>query len=115
MLIARPDPLDTWLCDHPEALFDAPIEATVLHPQQPAVLSAHLAAAAQELALTSADAEFFGATMMSLLEHLSGRGLLRRRGQAWYWTSQARAVDAIDLRSMTSGSARTGGGCTCGR
>ena len=100
MLIARPDPLDTWLCDHPEALFDAPIEATVLHPAQPAVLSAHLAAAAQELALTEADAEFFGAAMLSLLDRLSARGLLRRRGAAWYWTSQARAVDAIDLRSI---------------
>ncbi len=100
MLIARPDPLDTWLCDHPEALFDAPIEATVLHPQQPAVLSAHLAAAAQELALTAADEQFFGATMLSLLDRLSQRGLLRQRGPAWYWTSQARAVDAIDLRSI---------------
>lgn len=100
MLLARADPLDTWLCDHPEALFDAPIEATVLHPQQPAVLSAHLAAAAQELALTEADAEFFGPTMTSLLDRLSERGLLRRRGAAWFWTSQARAVDAIDLRSI---------------
>ena len=100
MLIARPDPLDTWLCDHPEALFESPIEATVLHPQQPAVLSAHLAAAAQELALTSGDEQFFGPTMLPILERLADRGVLRRRGDAWYWTSQQRAVDSIDLRSI---------------
>lgn len=100
MLIARADPLDTWLCDHPEALFDAPIEATVLHPQQPAVLAAHLAAAAQELALTADDEHFFGTSMVPLLDQLVARGVLRRRGPAWYWTSQHRAVDVIDLRSI---------------
>lgn len=100
VLIARPDPLDTWLCDHPEALFDTPVETTVLHPGQPAVLAAHLAAAAQELAVTADDQQFFGPGIPPLLEHLTTRGVLRRRGSAWYWTSQHRAVDAIDLRSI---------------
>ncbi|MFT3860299.1 DEAD/DEAH box helicase [Micropruina sp.] len=103
MLIARPDPLDSWLCDHPEALFDAPVEATVLHPEQPAVLSVHLAAAAQELAVSADDERFFGPTMPQLLEWLAARGVLRRRGAAWYWTSQRRAVDGIDLRSIGGG------------
>ncbi|MBK8448011.1 MAG: DEAD/DEAH box helicase [Micropruina sp.] len=101
VLIARPDPLDTWLCDHPEALFEAPIETTVLHPDQPAVRAAHLAAAAQELALTADDQEYFGIGMLPLLEQLAARGVLRRRGAAWYWTSAHRAVDAIDLRSIS--------------
>ncbi|MCW3156483.1 DEAD/DEAH box helicase [Micropruina sonneratiae] len=100
VLIARPEPLDSWLCDHPEALFDAPIEATVLHHDQPAVLGAHLAAAAQELPVRAADEEFFGDGMTALLERLTAGGVLRRRGAAWYWTAPTRAVDRIDLRSI---------------
>lgn len=100
VLLARPDPLDSWLCDHPEALFEASLEATVLHPEQPAVLGAHLAAAAQEQPVTAADAEFFGAGMAGLLDLLATRRTLRRRGDAWYWTAATRAVDAIDLRSI---------------
>jgi DEAD/DEAH box helicase domain-containing protein len=64
------------------------------------VLAAHLAAAAQELAVTADDQQFFGPGIPPLLEHLTTRGVLRRRGSAWYWTSQHRAVDAIDLRSI---------------
>ncbi len=100
VLLAKPDPLDSWLCDHPESLFDTAIEATVLHPEQPAVLAAHLAAAAQELPVSAGDEEFFGSTMPGLLEVLATRGALRRRGASWYWTAPTRAVDRIDLRSI---------------
>ena len=100
VLLARNEPLDSWLCDHPEALFDAPIETTVLHPEQAAVLGAHLAAAAQELPVRETDADFFGDTMTALLERLAAGGVLRRRGSAWYWTAPTRAVDRIDLRSI---------------
>ena len=39
VLVARPDPLDAYLCDHPELIFDQPVEATVLHPENPLVLA----------------------------------------------------------------------------
>ncbi|MFT4296544.1 MAG: DEAD/DEAH box helicase [Micropruina sp.] len=100
VLLAKPDPLDSWLCDHPEALFGAGVEATVLHPGQPTALAAHLAAAAQELPVSGRDEEYFGATMTALLEQLTARGVLRRRGTSWYWTAPSRAVDQIDLRSI---------------
>ena len=104
ILIAKPDPLDSYVCDHPELVFGAPVEATVLHPENPHVLSAHLAAAAQELPLTAADSEFFGGSTTTLAERLAARGVLRLRAGGWYWTHAQRAVDSIDLRGAGSNS-----------
>jgi DEAD/DEAH box helicase domain-containing protein len=98
VLIAGDDPLDTYLVHHPEALFDRPVEAAVLDPQNPYVLAPHLAAAAAELPLTPADAQVFGPTMRGLLEVLVARGLLRRRPGGWFWTRSERATDHVSLR-----------------
>jgi DEAD/DEAH box helicase domain-containing protein len=98
VLIAGDDPLDTYLVHHPEALFDRPVEAAVLDPQNPYVLAPHLAAAAAELPLTTADELVFGPTMVGLLEVLVARGLLRRRPGGWYWTRPERATDHVWLR-----------------
>ena len=98
VLIAGDDPLDTYLVHHPGALFDRPVEAAVLDPQNPYVLAPHLTAAAAELPLTAADAEVFGPTMVGLLEVLVARGLLRRRPGGWFWTRPERATDHVSLR-----------------
>lgn len=99
VLIGRANPLDAYLLDHPEALFDAPVEASVLDPESPPVLGPQLAAAAQELPLRPGDERWFGNAMWALVERLTSSGLLRRRPDGWYWTAAHRAVDRINLRS----------------
>jgi DEAD/DEAH box helicase domain-containing protein len=98
VLVARDDPLDTYLVHHPEAVFDRDVEATVLDPANPYVLAPHLCAAAAELPLTIADVDLFGGQTRDLLDALVERGALRRRPAGWYWTRGERASDLADLR-----------------
>jgi len=96
VLIARDDPLDTYLVHHPEALLKRPVEATVLDPGNPYVLAPHLCAAAAELPLTDADIGLFGPAAAGVAADLSRRGMLRPRESAqgcrWYWTRHGRAA-----------------------
>ncbi|MBD3575117.1 MULTISPECIES: DEAD/DEAH box helicase [Streptomyces] len=98
VLIARDDPLDTYLVHHPEALFRRPVEATVLDPDNPYVLAPHLCAAAAEAPLTEADLPLFGPAARELVPQLEAAKLLRRRATAWHWTRRERAADLADIR-----------------
>lgn len=98
-VVARRQPLDAYLLDHPGTLFDADTETTVVHPANPYVLGPHLAAAAQELPITDADRTFFGDSGLALADHLAATGRLRKRPGGYFWTHPERAADTIDLRS----------------
>ncbi|AKT51150.1 DEAD/DEAH box helicase [Arsenicicoccus sp. oral taxon 190] len=99
VFVADDDPLDTYLVTHPEAIFERPVEATVVDPDNPYVLGPHLAAAAAELPLTVDDAGYFGPTMTGLLATLVARGALRRRPNGgWYWARADYAHDHVSLR-----------------
>jgi DEAD/DEAH box helicase domain-containing protein len=84
VLIARDDPLDTYLVRHPELLLGHPVEATVLDPGNPYVLAPHLCAAAAELALTEEDLDIFGPQAKTVVDDLTTAGRLRRRPAGWY-------------------------------
>lgn len=99
VLIARDDPLDTFLVHHPDALLDTPVEATVFDPDNAYVLGPHLAAAAQEIPLTVDDLKLFGPRAYEGIEALTHAGWLRRRAAGWYWTRRERASQLADLRS----------------
>ncbi len=96
VLIARDDPLDTYLVHHPEAVFGRPVEAAVLDPDNPYILEPHLECAAAELPLKAADLELFGDAAPALVDDLVRRGRLRRRPAGWYWTARERPW--VDLR-----------------
>ncbi|WP_084264419.1 DEAD/DEAH box helicase [Actinomadura macra] len=98
VLVARDDPLDTFLVHHPEAIFGTPVEATVLDPDNPYVLEPHLCSAASEMPLTEDDLPLFGPATADLLPDLVRRGFLRRRPAGWYWTRRDRAADLADIR-----------------
>jgi DEAD/DEAH box helicase domain-containing protein len=99
VLVARDDPLDTYLVTHPEALLDQAIEQTVFDPTNPYVLGPHLCAAAQEVPLRERDLAMFGPTAQETVDELTSAGRLRRRPHGWYWTHPEPAHVLADIRS----------------
>jgi DEAD/DEAH box helicase domain-containing protein len=112
VLIARDDPLDTFLVHNPEAVFGRPVESTVLDPGNPYVLAPHLCAAAAELPLTPGDLDAFGPSAEHVVEDLVARQLLRARPGGWYWTRPERAGDLADLRGTGGSPVRVVEGAT---
>ncbi|MEV7228936.1 DEAD/DEAH box helicase [Polymorphospora sp. NPDC051019] len=104
VLVARDDPLDTYLVHHPEAVFGRPVESTVLDPSNPYVLGPQLCCAAVEAPLTPADLELFGPGANDAVAALVEAGALRQRPTGWYWRHSGRPE--VDLRG-------TGGAPLC--
>ncbi|MCK9895152.1 DEAD/DEAH box helicase [Frankia sp. AgB32] len=96
VLVARDDPLDTYLVHHPEAVFGRPVEASVFDPENPYVLAPQLECAAAELPLAEGDLELFGPTTARVVDDLVRRGRLRRRATGWFWTQRSRPD--VDIR-----------------
>lgn len=100
LLVARDDPLDTYLVHHPEALLDRPVEATIIDPSNPYVLGPQLLCAAMELPISDLEAERLGARR--ILTELAGRGQVRRRdtesGHRWFCTGAEPPHDSVDVR-----------------
>ncbi len=90
IMLAKDDPLDTYLVNHPEAIFERPVEASVCDPSNPYVLAGHLCLAAEELPLREADLASIPGSR-EVAEELCERRLLRRRpGGRYYWVGSER-------------------------
>ncbi|MEY6435319.1 DEAD/DEAH box helicase [Corynebacterium pseudotuberculosis] len=81
-LVARDEPMDTYLVHHPEALLGRPIERTVFNPHNPHILAGHLCCAALEAPLSDAEINSLGAQQVA--ERLEREGLLKHRRHGWF-------------------------------
>ncbi len=106
VMVARDDPLDTYLVTHPESLIGAPVEASVFDPDNPYVLGPHLCAAAAEIPLSLDELDLFGPGAGAAVDSLTAAGLLRKRPHGWFWTDRRRASDLADIRSSGGGAVR---------
>ncbi len=101
VLIARDDPLDTYLVHHPAALLDKPIERVVIDPGNPYVLGPQLLCAAIELPLTDMEVRTWNAEAVA--ETLVDDGLLRRRPSGYFPTPGVDPHPAVDIRGSSGG------------
>ncbi|AKS31020.1 DEAD/DEAH box helicase [Mycolicibacterium goodii] len=101
VLIARDDPLDTYLVHHPAALLDKPIERVVIDPTNPHVLGPQLLCAAAELPLTEAEVRRLDAEKVA--QRLVDDGLLRKRPSGYFPAPGIDPHPAVDIRGSTGG------------
>lgn len=101
VLIARDDPLDTYLVHNPAALLDKPVERVVIDPTNPYILGPQLLCAATELPLGEAEVRELGAT--DVADGLVDDGLLRRRSGKYFPAPGLEPHAAVDIRGSTGG------------
>lgn len=101
VLIARDDPLDTYLVHHPEALLGKPVERVVIDPTNPYLLGPQLLCAATELPLDEAEVRSFDA--VDVADSLVDDGLLRRRAGKYFASPGVEPHGAVDIRGSIGG------------
>ena len=101
VLVASSAPVDQYVVEHPEYLFDRSPEHAYVNPDNLEVLLSHLKCAAFELPVR--EGEKFGPhNSGELCAFLSEAGLLHRSQGAWHWTSDTYPADTVSLRSVSS-------------
>ena len=101
VLVARDDPLDTYLVHHPAALLDKPIEQVVIDPINPYVLGPQLLCAAAELPLAAAEVAQLGAEQVA--DSLVDDGLLRRRSDRYFPVPGLDPHATVEIRGSAGG------------
>ncbi|OBH10298.1 DEAD/DEAH box helicase [Mycobacterium sp. E1747] len=101
VLIARDDPLDTYLVHNPAALLGKPVERVVIDPANPYLLGPQLLCAATEMPLDEAEVRDFGGTEVA--EGLLDDGLLRRRNGKYFPAAGLEPHGAVDIRGSAGG------------
>lgn len=101
VLIARDDPLDTYLVHHPGALLDKPVEQVVIDPANPFVLGPQLLCAATELPLEEAEVQRLDAG--SVVAALIDDGALRHRFGRYYPAPGVDPHPQVDIRGAAGG------------
>ena len=101
VLVARDDPLDTYLVHHPSALLGKPVERVVTDPANPYVMGPQLLCAATELPLTEAELENWRAAAVA--RELVADGLLRHRAGRYFPAPGLDPHHQVDIRGGTGG------------
>jgi len=101
LLLAGSSPLDQYLASHPDYLLRRPVEEALLDPNNPTILSDHLACAAYELPFERG--EPFGALeeVDGLLRILAEEGSLLSSNGRYVWVGEDYPARAIGLRTGT--------------
>lgn len=108
VLVARDEPMDTYLVNHPEALLGRPVERSVFDPTNPYVLRGHLYCAAVEHPLSEAEVDTVGAG--EVVAELADAGLLRKRPAGWFAVPRPAGVDELPTPESAHASVSLRGG-----
>ena len=99
ILIAREDPIDQYLMQHPEYFFDQPHERAIIDHENPYILYGHVRCATQELPITGDDVEVFGETLGGVMQVLADDHEVQEIAGRWHWRGEAYPAGRVNLRS----------------
>jgi DEAD/DEAH box helicase domain-containing protein len=101
IMVASSAPVDQYVVEHPEYLFERSPEHAYVNPDNLEILLNHLKCAAFELPIKNT--EHFGPHLVTeLCAFLRDAGLLHLSGDCWHWTSDSYPADTVSLRSVSS-------------
>ncbi len=98
VLVGRNTPIDQFIMDHPNYLFEGAPEHARIDPDNLMVLVAHIKCALYELPFVEGD-RFGKENLTEVMEFLTEAGLAWKRGDAWHWAAEGFPSDAVSLRS----------------
>ena len=101
LLVARDDPLDTYLVHHPQALLGKPVERVVTDPANPYVMGPQLLCAATELPLSDDEVSDWKAD--AVVRALVEDGLLRHRAGRYFPAAGLDPHAEVDIRGTSGG------------
>ncbi len=101
ILVAGPDPVDQYIAQNPDYLFEKSPEKAVIDPDNPYILTQHICCAAVERPLTEQDETYFGPLFMPIVKVLEDEGQLKRIADKWYWSSDEYPSRDTGLRTVT--------------
>ena len=99
VFVAGNDALEQFFVNHPRELLEREVEAATIDFTNPFIHGRHLAAAAYEGPITTADRQFFGPLLGKNLDRAVADGLLRETRRAWFFTDKGFPASRIGLRS----------------
>lgn len=106
VLVASSFPLDQFLMQHPEFIFDRSPEQALINPDNLLILLQHLRCAAFELPFKRG--ELFGrldpALLQSILELLVQSGDIHASGDKFFWMADSYPASSVSLRSSSPNS-----------
>ncbi|MBI4618507.1 MAG: DEAD/DEAH box helicase [Planctomycetes bacterium] len=102
ILVARSNPLDQYLAENPDFLFDRSPERALVNPENLMVLVAHLQCAAFEIPFEEGE-RFGGQDVAEILAFLEERGTLHKVGGRFHWMKDAFPAQEVNLRTSPAG------------
>jgi len=99
MLVARSNPMDQFIVEHPDYFFSRSPEHCRVNPDNLLILLHHLKSAAFELPFEKGE-RFGDEDMEELLDYLQEKGVLHQAAGRWHWAAESYPADEVSLRSI---------------
>jgi DEAD/DEAH box helicase domain-containing protein len=98
VIVATSNPLDQFIVNNPEYLFERSPEHGLINPDNAQIFASHLKCAAFELFFEQ-PATYGNQPVVAGLEHFEQLGIVHHNADRWYWAAETFPANEVSLRS----------------